>query len=82
MYRILGREGASTRVSGMLFKVVVQAVMIFWGGYVGDHPPHRPGPGGSQHRVTQRITSRQPQWLLDRSRDYPPLETVIQESVF
>ena len=29
MYRILGRDGASTRVSGMLFKVVVQAVMTF-----------------------------------------------------
>ena len=28
--RILGREGEDLKVSGMLFKVVFQAVFIFW----------------------------------------------------
>ena len=28
--RIMGREGGITRVSGMLFKAVVQVVLMFW----------------------------------------------------
>ena len=48
LLRILGREGASPRVSGMFFKAVVQAVLFFWGGGVGDDPSHRPQTGGVQ----------------------------------
>ena len=48
---ILVREGASPRVSGMFFKTVVQAVLLF-GAEIWVMTPHIDGDlGGSQHRV-------------------------------
>ena len=48
---ILGRDGAKTRVSGMLFKEVVQAVLLF-GSEMWVMTPHTGGAiGGFQHRV-------------------------------
>ena len=64
---ILGREGAKPRVSGMFFKAVVQAVLIFglemWvmntrmGGAIGLF----------QYRVAIWITGRYPLRFLDGS---------------
>ena len=66
--RILGREGSSPRVSGMLFKEVVQAVIIF-GAEAWVMTPHIGRYlGGLQHRVAQRITGRQPRWILQAVR--------------
>ena len=45
LLRIMVMEGAITRLLGVFFKVVVQAVMNYGGGGVGDDPPHMPGPG-------------------------------------
>ena len=45
---IMGREGAINRLSGILFKAVVQAV-FFWDGYVGDEPPQGPAYVGVHH---------------------------------
>ena len=44
--RVLSREGATLRVSGILFKAVVQLVLIFGTETWVVTPPHGPGPGG------------------------------------
>ena len=55
---ILGREGAKSRVSGMLFKAVVQAVLLF-GSEMWVKTPRMGGAiGGFQHRVAIWITGR------------------------
>ena len=46
MTRILSREGAALRVSGLFFKAVVQAVLLFGLETWVVTPPHRKGPGG------------------------------------
>ena len=46
LLKILGKEGAKPRVSGILFKAVMQAVLIFRGIDVGDEPLHRMVPEG------------------------------------
>ena len=60
MKRILGREGANLRVSGIFFKAVVQAVLFF--GLEAWFLTPRMGQdlGSFQHRVARRITRRQP----------------------
>ena len=45
LLRVLGRERTNMRVLGMFFKAVVQALILFWKIYMGDDPPHGPGPG-------------------------------------
>ena len=45
MTRILGREGANLRVSGMLFNAVVQEVLLLGVGDVGHDPLHVTDPG-------------------------------------
>ena len=42
--RILSREGAYPKVSGLCFKAVVQVVLIFWGIDVGPEPWMERGP--------------------------------------
>ena len=58
--RILGREGSIPRVSGMFFKAVLKAVLIF-GVEIWVMNPHMGRAlGGVQHSLAQRITGRQP----------------------
>ena len=54
--RILSREWANLRVSGMLFKVVVQAVLLFGSETWVMTPCMERALGSFQHRVAQRIT--------------------------
>ena len=80
--RILGQEGGNPWVSGMLFKAVVQEVLIF-GSETWVTTPHMGRAlGGFHKRVARRITERQPQSLLDGSWEYPPLEAEMQEAGF
>ena len=58
--RILGREGASLRVSGIFFKEVVQAVLLFGSDTWIMTPCMEWDLRGFQHRVTQQSTERQP----------------------
>ena len=54
--KILGREGANPKASGMFFKAVVQAVLIF-GAETWVMTPHMGRSlGGFQHRVARLIT--------------------------
>ena len=56
MTRILGREGADPRMSGLFFKAVIQAVLLF-GSETWVLTPRMEGALGSvQHRVAQQMT--------------------------
>ena len=56
--KILGREGANPRVSGMLFKVMVQAVLIFGSKPWVTTPCTGRALGGFKQRVDIQITGR------------------------
>ena len=70
--RILGREGASPRVSGTFFKEFVQAVIIFGLEAWVMNPCIGRALGGFQHRVSRRINGRQPKRQVDGIWEYPP----------
>ena len=80
--RILRREGAIPRVSGMFFKAVVQAVLLFGSETWVMTPCMGRTLGGVQHRVARRITGRQPKRQVGGSWEYPPLEAAMQEAGF
>ena len=65
MAKILGREGASPWVSGMFFKVVVQAVLLFGLETRVTTPRMGRALGSFQHRVSRRITGGQPKRRVD-----------------
>ena len=80
--RILGREGASLGVSGIFCKTVLQVVLLF-GSETWLVTPHMGRSlGGLQHRVSSRITGRQPKQQADGSWEYPPMEIDMQEAGF
>ena len=58
--RILGQEGAEPRISRVLFKVVVQLVLIFESEMWVLTPCREQALGSFQHKVTQRMTRRKP----------------------
>ena len=78
--RILGREGASLGVSGILCKTVLQAVLIFGSKTWLVTPRMGRSLGGFQHRVSRWITGRQTKQQSDGSWEYPPLEIDMQEA--
>ena len=79
---ILGRKGANSRVLRMFFKEVVQALLIFGEDTWVMTPRMGRNLGGFQHRVFQRITWSQNQWLLNGIWEYPPLDMAMHEVGF
>ena len=69
-------------MSGMLFKAVVQEVLIFESETWVTTPHMGQALGGFHKRVARRITERHPQSLLDRCWEYPQLEAEMQEAGF
>ena len=65
MERILGGEGASPQVSGMFFKAVVQAVLLFGSETWVQNPHMGQALVSFQHRFARRITGRQPKQQED-----------------
>ena len=82
--RILGREGTNPRVLRVLFKTVVQAVIIFQSDMWAMNPCMSRTLGGVQvwYRVYILITGRHSGRVMGRSWYYPPLETAMQEAGF
>ena len=58
--RILGRDGANTRVSGIFFKAVVQIVLLLGSTMWVLTPCMIQGLGFFRHRFMRRIIGRQP----------------------
>ena len=80
--RILDREGADPRISGMSFNAAVQAMLLF-GLEMWVLTPHMEWSLGSfQHRVVRQITGSQPRRLGGRGRAYPPLTSHMEEAGF
>ena len=72
--RILRWEGADARVSGNVFKAVVQAVLLFGAEtWVLTLRTER-AMESFQHRAARQITGRQPQRRRDERWTYPPLD--------
>ena len=59
LQRILGREGATARISGAFFKAVVQQVLLFGAETWVVTPRMERALSGFLHRATRRITGRQ-----------------------
>ena len=81
---ILVQEGSKPRVLGVLFKAVVQVVLLF-GSETWVMTPcmgRLLGGGGVQHRLAIHIIGSQPRWSLDIIWQYPPLEAAMQEAGF
>ena len=82
--RVLGREGADARTSGIFYVEVVQVVLLY--GLKTWLMSTRIGRtlGGFHHRVSRRMTRRKPRRGLDRMWVYHPLadamvDVVLQE---
>ena len=79
--RILVREGADPRVSGMFFKTVFQAVLLF-GSETWVLTPHMEWDMDSfQHRFPRRITGSHPRRWGEGGWEYPPLTSAMEETV-
>ena len=64
---ILVREGVNPRASGIFFKAVVQAVLIFRSEIWVMNPHMGRYLGGFKHSVSRRINGRQPQRMMEGS---------------
>ena len=82
MKRILVREGANPRISGIFSKAVVQAVLFFGSETWVLTPCMERALGIFQHRVARRITGNQPRRRDEGVWDYPSLASVIEEENF
>ena len=77
--RVMIREGADDRTSDQIYLVVVQSVMLY-GPETWRITPHIGRVwGGLRHRVTLRMTGRQPWKGRDGIWVYPPLEDPMVE---
>jgi hypothetical protein len=78
--RILAREGATPRVSGMFYKAVVQSVLLFGSETWVLSQPMLRALEGFHRRVARRLAGKQP--YLDRRTGewvYPPIDKVLEE---
>ena len=74
LQRILSREGANKRVSGNLFKAVVQQVLLFGAETWVVSPRMERALNAFIHGAARRITGRQPQRWWDGKWFYPSLD--------
>ena len=80
MVRILIREGADPKVLGLLFKAVVQAVLLFGLEMWVLTPRMERSLSRFQHRVAQRLTRRHPRRIKEGRWEYPPMAEAMEES--
>ena len=74
LQRILGREGATARISGAFFKAVVQQVLLFGAETWVVTPRMERALSGFLHRPARRLTGRQARRGRNGARHYPSLE--------
>ena len=79
--RVLRREGASPRVSGMFYKAVVQSVLLFGSETWVVSDAMRKALEGFHHRVARQLTGKQPRYLPAEDRwVYPPIAEALEEA--
>ena len=76
---IMGREGANPRVTGMIFKAVMQAVILFSLEAWPTTPHMGRALGMFQHSTSRRTTGRHTRRIMDGISEYPTLEELIQD---
>ena len=82
MPRILSREGVALRVSGLFFKFVVQAVLLFGAETWVVTPRMGKALGGVHTRVARRMTGRLPQRTPDGRWRYTLASATREETGF
>ena len=82
LQQILSREGATKRVSGNLFKAVVQQVLLFGEDMWVVSPRMERALSSFIHGEARRITGRQPQKGWDGKWVYPSLVGAMNEAGF
>ena len=78
----MSQEGADPKVLGHFFKAVFKAVLLFGEETWVLTPSMERDLSSFQHRVTRRLTGRQPRRRGDGSWDYPLLATAMTEAGF
>lgn len=72
--RLLAREGADARMSGIFYKAVVQAVLLYGCETWVVTPAVLAALEGFHHRVARRLSGRQPRYLPGRDEwVFPPI---------
>ena len=77
---ILSREGATKRVLGNFFKVVVQQVLLFGAETWVVSPMMERALSAFTHGAARRLTGRKPQKGRDGKCHYPSLERAMKEA--
>ena len=80
LQRILGREGATPRISGSFFKAVVQQVLLFGAETWVVTPKMERAVSGFLHGAARRLTGRQARRGKNGDWYYPSLEGAIREA--
>ena len=75
--RVLGREGADSKVSGNFYKAVAQAVLLFGAEKWVLTQRMDKALDSFQSRVARRLTGKQPRRKTDGIWDYPPLTEAL-----
>ena len=73
MTRVLSREGEDARTSGKIYLAVIKSVLLYRSETWVLTPHIQRVLGGFHHRVTRRLTVRQPQKGQGGGWIYPPL---------
>ena len=79
LQEILRREGATPRISGEIFKAVVQQVLMFGAETWVVTPKMERALSGFLQRAARRLTERQARREKDGDWHYPSLEGAMQE---
>ena len=80
LQRILGREGATARISGAFFKGVVQQVLLFGAETWVVTPRMEQALSGFLHGAARRLTGRQAWRGRNGAWQYPSLEGAMREA--
>ena len=80
IYWILGQEGEDARASGICYKVVVQAVLLFVSETRVTNLLIGRTLGGFHHKVDLQMTYKQPMRNADETWRDPPLDEVMMEA--
>ena len=78
--RILGREGATARISGTFFKSVVQQILLFVAETWVVTPRMQRALSGFLHGAARRLTGRQARRGRNGKWHYPSLEGAMREA--
>ena len=78
--RILGREGADAKTSGMFYVAIVQQILLFGSETWVVSPRVLSALESLHHRVARRLAGKMPRRLPDGSWEYPSLEKALEEA--